>query len=192
MKAAFKDPSKSTLSVFLKEKQDAFYSYKELKGTTTKKVQGYNNDLNTLHIGQGDLVWEKAKKSLQNWQQFPFSWTKIYNNKTPLKEGNVVAVLFRLFGIWWINAARIVYSFDENDRFGFAYGTLHGHVESGEECFWIDRDTTGNVYYHIKAFSKPAFWGAKLAYPIARRYQRKFVLESMAQMKELVNKKEES
>ncbi|MFT5386409.1 MAG: hypothetical protein ACI8X3_003483 [Saprospiraceae bacterium] len=188
MKASFKYPSESTLKAFLIEKQAAFYNYKEKNGTKTKKVPGYDNDLNTIYIGEGEIAWHKAKEALQTWQQFPPPWTRIYKDNTSIQEGNTVAVLFQLFGIWWINAARIVYAFDETDRFGFAYGTLHGHVESGEECFWIDRDESGNIYYHIKAFSKPAFWGAKLAYPIARRYQRKFVRESMERMKELVNR----
>ena len=189
MKAVLKYPSKSSLDVFLKEKKDSFFSYTELKGTQSEKVKGYDNDLNSIHIGQGEEVWQKAKTALKNWQQFPPPWTKIYDDQTPLAAGNVVAVLFQLFGIWWINPARIVYTIDEANRFGFAYGTLYGHVESGEECFWIDRDEEENIYYHIKAFSKPAFWGAKLAYPIARRYQRKFVQESMARMELLTKTK---
>lgn len=187
MKASFKYPSKSTLDTFLKGKQGAFFSYTALKGTQNLKVEGFDNDHQSILIGQGEAVWNKAKKALLNWQQFPPAWTRVYKDNTLIQEGNTVAVLFLLFGTWWINATRIVYTFDENDRFGFAYGTLHGHVESGEECFWIDRDTAGNIYYHIKAFSKPAFWGAKIGYPVARMYQRKFVRESLARMKALVN-----
>ncbi len=185
MKATIKYPSIPLLNRFLKQKQSAEFSYQDQYGTKMEQVKGFDNDLNTIFIGKGKEVWQNAKTALKNWQQFPVGWTKIYDDKTPLLEGNVVAVLFKLFGIWWINSAKIVYTFDEHDRFGFAYGTLEGHVEQGEECFWIDRDKDGNVYYHIKAFSKPAFWAAKIGYPIARSYQRKFVRESMARMKEL-------
>jgi uncharacterized protein (UPF0548 family) len=34
---------------------------------------------------------------------------------------------------------RIVYVIDEPDRRGFAYGTLPGHPERGEEAFIISR-----------------------------------------------------
>lgn len=40
---------------------------------------------------------------------------------------------------------RVVYLIDESDRQGFAYGTLPGHPESGEETFVVQRtddDTT--------------------------------------------------
>ena len=42
-------------------------------------------------------------------------------------------------------------------RFGFAYGTLPGHAESGEERFLIewDQDEDG-VWFDILAFSRPA------------------------------------
>jgi len=34
-------------------------------------------------------------------------------------------------GVWFLNAARIVYVIDEPRRFSFAYGTLPGHAERG-------------------------------------------------------------
>ena len=49
----------------------------------------------------------------------------------------------RAIGLWWLNACRIVYVVDESgpiSKFGFAYGTLPGHVESGEERFLIEWD----------------------------------------------------
>ncbi len=183
MRISFKYPSNQTLSLFLREKQGAFFNYQEQLGTKHKTLNGYDNDHSSILLGQGINVWDKAKSALNNWQQFPSGWTKIYTNDTSIKEGNTVLVLFKLFGLWWWNAARIVYLIDEKNRYGYAYGTLHGHVERGEECFWIDRDESGNVYYHIKAFSKPAFWGARLFYPMARMYQRKFVRDSLNEMK---------
>jgi uncharacterized protein (UPF0548 family) len=84
--------------------------------------------------------------------------------------------------VWWLNAARIVYVIDEPRWFGFAYGTLPGHVERGEERFsveWLDDDT---VWYDLMAFSRPHYWGARLVKPLARRLQRRFVGLSKAEM----------
>ena len=42
-----------------------------------------------------------------------------------------------------MNAGRVVYLVDEDGpvpRFGFAYGTLPGHAESGEERFLVEWD----------------------------------------------------
>ena len=56
-------------------------------------------------------------------------------------------MLARVLGMWTLNAARVVFVIDEPGRFGFAYGTLPRHVESGEERFLVERDAAGEVYY---------------------------------------------
>jgi len=68
-------------------------------------------------------------------------------------------------------------------RFGFAYGTLPGHVESGEERFLIEWDRADNcVWYDILAFSRPRHILAWLGYPWVRHLQKRFRQESGAAM----------
>jgi uncharacterized protein (UPF0548 family) len=69
-----------------------------------------------------------------------------------------------------IAPCRIVYTTDEDDRFGFAYGTLPGHPERGEESFHIVR-TPGKVTFEIQAFSKPGELLVRVGGPIARFLQ---------------------
>lgn len=66
---------------------------------------------------------------------------------------------------------RVVYVTDEPARRGFAYGTLPGHPESGEEAFVIDRRRDGTVTFTITAFSRPATLLARMAGPIGRAIQ---------------------
>jgi uncharacterized protein (UPF0548 family) len=76
------------------------------------------------------------------------------------------------FGPFRVKApARVVYVIDEPNRKGFAYGTLHGHPEDGEEAFIVDRTEDGSVWLEIRAFSRPAnrFWW--LVYPVLRASQ---------------------
>ena len=94
-------------------------------------------------------------------------------------------------GLWWTNAARIVYTIDEPlgpvVRFGFAYGTLPDHVESGEERFLIEWDqTTDRVWFDILAFSRPRHRLARIGYPIARGKQKSFGVEAAAAMRRAV------
>ncbi len=185
MKASIFYPGKATLQRFLQKQNNTSFTYRDLKGSLTGGIKGYDNDYNYKIIGQGDETWERAKKALRNWEQFPTLWTKIETDGSPPKTGQVVAVLFLVGGLWWLNSTRIVHTFDETRRFGIAYGTLQGHIESGEECFWIERDKKGVITYHMRAFSKPYYWFVKLAYPLARFFQRQFVLQSMEQMKKL-------
>ncbi len=188
MKASISFPKEKYLDHFLETVCSKSYSYDEVGASKKDVVIGYDNDHNTILLGNGKAVWDRAKNALESWQHFPLPWTKIYPSSTKLQKNNIVIVLFKVFGLWWTNSAKIVYSFDEINRFGFAYGTLPDHIECGEECFWIERDHKGDVYYHIKAFSKPAVWYVRLGYPVARLYQKAFVRESMQTMKELSNK----
>lgn len=185
MRVSIKYPSTKALEGFLNRKKKARYNYSEQAATCGEFPDGYDHDRNEIFLGTGSEVWETAKKALQHWQQFPPGWTSIYPNNTPLQKDQTVAMLFKLFGLWWKNSTRIVYTFDETHRFGFAYGTIEGHVEQGEEIFGLRRTTEGEVYYYIHAFSTPKFWMTRMAYPIARYYQRQFVLDSMQQMKKI-------
>ena len=60
---------------------------------------------------------------------------------------------------------RVVYTIDEARRCGFAYGTLPGHPECGEEAFIVERGPNGVVTFSIRAFSRPASVLARYADP---------------------------
>ena len=113
-----------------------------------------------------------------------------WSPESPIQTGVHVAVVARTFGLWWLNAARVVYVVDELGpirRFGFAYGTLPDHAESGEERFTVEwREADGAVWYDILAFSRPRQLLARLGYPFARRLQRRFARDSAAAMQKAV------
>jgi hypothetical protein len=67
---------------------------------------------------------------------------------------------------------RVVYMVDEPRRRGFAYGTLAGHPESGEEAFMIEHHDDDTVSFKVTAFSRPATRLAKLAGPVGAVVQR--------------------
>jgi uncharacterized protein (UPF0548 family) len=97
-----------------------------------------------------------------------------------------VAVLVRHLGFWSINGCRVLYRVgDESDdvRFGFAYGTLTNHAESGEELFEVFIDPkTADVSYRIHAMSWPQAALARVGKPIARILQARFRSHSAAAM----------
>jgi uncharacterized protein (UPF0548 family) len=142
---------------------------------------GFVLDHNQQRLGRGEAVFARARADLQAWRMFPAPWTAI-EPIVPIAEGEVVAVHVRAFGVWWLNAARIVYVIDEPRCFGFAYGTLPGHAERGEERFlveWLDDD---EVWYDLRAISQPRYWAARVARPLTRELQRRFARESKAAM----------
>ena len=80
-------------------------------------------------------------------------------------------VIARVGPVHALAPCRIVYTIDEPNRFGFAYGTLPGHPECGEEAFTVDRDEHDRATFSIVAFSRPADLPAKLGRPVARSIQ---------------------
>lgn len=60
------------------------------------------------------------------------------------------------------------------DRVAFGYGTLPGHVFSGEESFSIERDADG-LWFAARAFSRPVRWWARAAGPLVPLGQRLYL-----------------
>ena len=106
--------------------------------------------------------------------------------ETPIRTGEVVAVVARRVGLWWLSACRVVYVVDEPGpvgRYGFAYGTLPDHAGSGEERFLVEWDrASGEVWYDVLAFSRPQWLLTRLGYRYMRRLQKRFGRESAAAM----------
>jgi uncharacterized protein (UPF0548 family) len=80
----------------------------------------------------------------------------------------------------------VVYLVDDrgtHPRFGFAYGTLTQHAETGEERFTVEmRPEDETVWYDILAFSRPNGL-ARFAYPLSRGLQKRFARESKEAMR---------
>jgi uncharacterized protein (UPF0548 family) len=113
---------------------------------------------------------------------FNLGWVQLCWPETPIAAGATVSVLAQVFGVWWLNAARIVYVIDEPRRFGFAYGTLPDHIARGEERFMIEWREDDSVWYDLSAFSKPKHWLVKMGYPMTRLMQKRFGKHSLDAM----------
>jgi uncharacterized protein (UPF0548 family) len=81
---------------------------------------------------------------------------------------------------------RVVWALEEPDRAGFGYGTLTGHVESGEEGFLIER-RGADVYAVVRAYSRPVWRLARLGGPVFWRLQRVAALGYLRALKRVVD-----
>ena len=179
MMPRFHKPSAADVDAFLAAQADQPFSYPAVGSTATTPPPGYTVDHTRVRLGSGRTVFQAATASLGRWDQFRLGWVQAVPTVSPIRVGTTVAVLARVLGLWWLNACRIVYVVDEDDRFGFAYGTLPGHAESGEERFLIEWDRTDDsVWYDLLAFSRPRHPLARLGYPFTRRTQRRFARDS--------------
>ncbi len=91
---------------------------------------------------------------------------------TPFLRPGDTANLVIPFGPFHIGSpVRVVYVVDLPARKGFAYGTLPGHPESGEEAWMLDQSDDGSVWLTIRAFSRPSSTMWWMVYPVLRIVQ---------------------
>jgi len=184
-------PSTETIRGFLTVQSKLGFTYTAVGATASLPPADYVVDHTRIKLGQGEEVFMKAKAALGRWQQFRLGWVEVWSPETPIQTGEVMAVIARNVGLWWLNACRIVYVVDEEEpiqRYGFAYGTLPDHAETGEERFLVERDrASGEVWYDILAFSRPHLLLTRLGYPFVRRVQKRFAKASAAAMLRVVN-----
>jgi len=181
-------PTPSTVRDFLAAQARLDFTYAAVGATAAVSPAGYVVDRTRIKLGEGEMVFQEARAALKRWEQFHLGWVEPCPADTPIKVGQEIGVMARIVGLWWLNACRIVYVVEEEDRFGFAYGTLPDHAEMGEERFLIQWDqATGSVWYDILAFSRPRHLLARLGYPWARQVQRRFARDSAAAMVKAVS-----
>ena len=178
----FRKPSDERIRDFLAAQAKLDLTYTAVGATATVPPTGYTVDRTRIGLGEGEAVFQAAKAALERWEHFRLGWVEVLPPQTPIQANQVVAVVARTFGLWWLNACRIIYVVDEADRFGFAYGTLPDHAETGEERFLVERDQEAGVRYDIVAFSRPRHFLARLGYLHARALQKRFARDSAAAM----------
>lgn len=164
------------------------FTYEAVGASATTPPTGFTVDHTRVRLGSGESTFAQAKLGLQQWQPFNLGWVDAAPSDAPLSVGTVVIVVARTFGVYSLNAARIVYAIDEPRRFGFAYGTLPGHVEAGEERFQVEWAADDSVWYDIVAFSRPRHLLARLGHWLVRRLQRRFGRDSSAAMQRFVER----
>jgi uncharacterized protein (UPF0548 family) len=179
-------PTAEAIRAFLANQARLDLTYSAVGATVTIPPAGYVVDHTRMRLGAGEKVFAAAKAALEGWQQFRLGWLEASPEDTPIQEGQVVAILARSLGLWWLNACRIVAVMDVDGpvrRFGFAYGTLPDHAGSGEERFLVEWDRADDgVWYDILAFSRPRHFLVRLGYPWVRRVQKRFGRDSAAAM----------
>jgi uncharacterized protein (UPF0548 family) len=145
------------------------FTYREVGATAGPTPPGYKHMGYSAPIGMGQLRFEQAADAVMRWGMQRGSGLRVQPSSEVVEVGTVVVVK-----MGFIKApCRVVYVIDEPHLRGFAYGTLPGHPESGEERFAVRLDpVTATVYAEVSAFSRPAAWWSKAGGPFTRLAQR--------------------
>lgn len=179
-------PSIAVIRRHLAVQSELPVSYSEVGASRTGSPNGYPINHYRCQLGTGTGTFARAVTALRKWGMYELDWTKLYWPDTPIIEGATVAILARHFGFWSLNPCRIIYVLEEEgtiQRSGFAFGTLPGHAEQGEERFAIEWDhISDSVWYDLFSFARPHQPLAKIGSPLARLIQRRFAKDSQQAM----------
>jgi uncharacterized protein (UPF0548 family) len=145
-------------------------NYPDIGLTARELPSGYRHVRRSTLLGTGPQVFADAAAALMGWQLHLRAGIEVSASGTAA-PGTDVLLRARIGPMRLAVPCRVVYIVDESGRRGFAYGTLDGHPESGEESFVIRRDEGGAVSVVITAFSRPATRLARAAGPLGRAVQ---------------------
>lgn len=147
-------------------------TYQEVGATAGELPAGYQHLRASGVVGNGRELFEQCAETVMTWGvQRGAGLTVVPGSRVAVGDVNKVGLRLGPLRTW--APCRVVYVIDEPDRRGFAYGTLVGHPESGEESFIVTIDDEGCVEFTVTAFSRPARWFARLGGPITKLVQRR-------------------
>ena len=176
-------PSDAAIRTFLDRQKDEPFSYSGAGSVVGGPApDGFVVDHRRHRLGERPGAFDAAKRALRSWEMFRTGWTEVYPREAPLICGQIVAILAHVYGSWTLNPARILRVIDEDDRFGFVYGSLREHAESGEERFLVERLSDDSVWFDLLGVSRPGRWFSRVAGPLTRRVQHRFARDSGAAM----------
>lgn len=150
----------------------AGFTYSEVGATTCDPLPSNYHHLRRIRtVGTGTERFEEAAHVLLSWGMHRGAGLHVRTSSEHVVT-DAVAVLRWGVGRLRVSApVRVVQVIDEPRRKGFAYGTLPGHPESGEEAFIVELHPDGNVTFTITAFSRPRTLLAQLGGLIGRAVQ---------------------
>lgn len=144
-------------------------TYSDVGATAGALPAGYLHTRESAPIGSGRARFEEAGAAVLAWGMQRGAGFKVQSSTPTAEVGTDVIVTLGVLPA----PCRVIYVLDDPDRRGFAYGTLAGHPESGEELFSVRYDPQSDtVYAEVLAFSRAATWLSKLGGPVTRVIQR--------------------
>jgi uncharacterized protein (UPF0548 family) len=147
------------------------WTYPEVGATATRSPAGYRHFTRTRAL-PGRTLGGVAEQ-LMTWRVHERAGLRVAASSPYVGEGVVLMMRLGVGAISLRIPCRVVYVVDEPDRVGFAYGTLPGHPEEGEERFVLERVAEDRVTFTISAFSKPATRLSRAGGPVSHWVQAK-------------------
>ncbi|MDN7121407.1 DUF1990 domain-containing protein [Nocardioides sp. ChNu-153] len=124
-------------------------------------------------VGRGGAAFARAATALGAWEVQRRAGVGVRADGPATAEGSVAELLLGA-GPLGVRAPVLVVAAEATPRrVGYAYGTLPGHPEEGEEAFVVEHRADDTVVLVVRAFSRPATWWSRLGAPVTAVVQRR-------------------
>ncbi|CAN5728062.1 hypothetical protein BH20ACT1_BH20ACT1_06150 [soil metagenome] len=110
---------------------------------------------------------------LRSWVPHHHLGARIHPPDATIEVGTTLLVVLPYGPFDVVAPDRIIEVIDEPHRFGFAYGTLPGHPECGEESFLVERIDGSRLHLRVRIDARPATVWARLASPLVTLFQNR-------------------
>ncbi|KLU11524.1 hypothetical protein BJF77_02165 [Kocuria sp. CNJ-770] len=148
-------------------------TYPEVGATAGALPAGYDHLVRSRAVGAGEAAFRAAAERLMGWEMHRSAGFEVRPTAARAALGTRVVLRLGRGPLRLEAPCEVVRVLDEPRRQGFAYGTLEGHPERGEELFCLDLRPDGTVVLSITAFSRPAAWWARAGAAPARWAQER-------------------
>jgi uncharacterized protein (UPF0548 family) len=159
-------PSEGELAEWLQLAREAKVTYDHV-GSTLDPLRwdapGVRSD--AVEVGRGEAGFTAARTALQTWVPQRGLGADVVPARQLVALGESVLVILRVGPFFVVAPDRVVVVIDEPRRFAFAYGTLPGHPERGEESFTVEWRPDDSVRATIRVQARPATLAARMAAP---------------------------
>jgi uncharacterized protein (UPF0548 family) len=143
------------------------FTYAEVGATAGELPDGYAHLRERTPLRTRDL--DAAAEAVLTFAMHRAAGARVRSSADRAAPGVSVRIALGLGFLRFRAPCRVVWCVAEPDRAGFAYGTLPGHPECGEESFVVRRAGDGRLALVVTAFSRPARPYASLGGGVARR-----------------------
>lgn len=165
-------PNAAKLDALLVQAQTSELTYDHARSTVDLRP-GQILSEHQLVLGTGDACFRRAVDRLRAWAPHHTIGALVHPSDAPVELGSTVLVVLPAGPFSIVVPDRIVAIIEAPRRVGFAYGTLEGHHERGEELFLIEHRQGDEVRATIRIDATEATLAARLAHPLVHRFQRR-------------------